>query len=469
MAAGGLPSAIITVVHNLPISAATPVVRHRSARPHPETDTVTPPAAQPSEQSQQSQHTGRPTPNDATDVHQPFDAEFFHDPHPVYARLRNLGPVLKVALPDGSRAWLVTREEHVRAAFTDPRLSVNKARSRNGYQGFSLPPALDANLLNIDPDDHLRLRRLVSKGFTARHVERLRGRVVAAAAHYADRLADRLAEHGAADLVAEFANPLPLVVIGHLLDVPETDGKAFSGWVDAMFAPSYPGHTAEAIGHIHRYLLGLIGARRATPGDDLLSSLIAARDADDRLSEDELVSLAFLLLMAGTENVQHLISGGLLALLRHPEQLAALRRRPELMPNAVEELLRYAHPNQMAVRRFPTEAVEIAGTRILPGDTVLLSLASAHRDPARYPEPDRFDIHRADPSPLALGYGPHYCLGAALARMEISTALSTLLDRFPDLQLAVPDAELEWRQSFRSHALRRMPVAASVSTSASVG
>ncbi|MHB6912366.1 cytochrome P450 family protein [Streptomyces sp. DB-54] len=407
---------------------------------------------------------GRSTRDDATAVHRPFDAEFFRDPHPVYARLRSLGPVLKVALPDGTRAWLVTREEHVRAAFSDPRLSVNKARSRNGYQGFSLPPALDANLLNIDPDDHLRLRRLVSKGFTPRHVERLRGRVVAAAAHYADRLADRLAEHGEADLVAEFANPLPLVVIGYLLDVPEPDSRAFSGWVDAMFAPAHPGHTAEAIEHIHRYLLGLIGVRRAAPGEDLLSSLIAARDAGDRLSEDELVSLAFLLLMAGTENVQHLISGGLLALLRHPEQLTALRRRPERMPDAVEELLRHAHANQMAVRRFPTEAVEIAGTRIPPGDTVLLALASAHRDPARYPEPDRFDIDRADTSHLALGYGLHYCLGASLARMEIGTALSTLLERFPGIRLGVSETELEWRQSFRSHALRRLPV--SVPTSA---
>ncbi|WP_067356079.1 cytochrome P450 [Streptomyces noursei] len=203
--------------------------------------------------------------------------------------------------------------------------------------------------------------------------------------------------------------------------------------------------------------MGLIDARRAAPGDDLLSSLIAARD-DDRLSEDELVSLAFLLLMAGTENVQHLIGGGLLTLLRHPEQLAALRRRPELMPEAVEELLRCAHPNQMAIRRFPTEAVEIAGTRIPAGDTVLLSLASAHRDPARYPKPDRFDIHRPDKAQLALGHGPHYCLGAWLARMEIGIASGTLIERFPELQLAVPYGQLEWRESFRSHALRRLPV-----------
>ncbi|MGX1971110.1 cytochrome P450 family protein [Streptomyces kronopolitis] len=390
-----------------------------------------------------------------TALSRPFDQEFFQDPYPTYARLRDAGPVHRIALPDGSPVWLVTRERDVRAGLTDTRLSVNKAHSTNGYRGFSLPPALDANLLNIDPDDHLRLRRLVSKGFTPRHVEQLRTRVATVAA----QLADRLAEAGEADLVTTFANPLPLAVIGDLLAVPEADSRTFSGWVAAMFAPEHPGHTAEAIGHIHRYLVGLIADRRARPADDLLSSLIATRDEGTRLSEDELVSLAFLILMAGSENTQHLISGGLLALLRHPDQLATLRARPELMPEAVEELFRFAHPNQMAIRRFPTEPVDIGGVRIPTGDTVLLGLAAAHRDPARYPEPDRFDLHRADKAHLALGHGVHYCLGAALARLEIRTALSTLLDRFPRLRLAVPDEQLEWRASFRSHALKRLPVA----------
>lgn len=390
-----------------------------------------------------------------TALSRPFDQEFFQDPYPTYAGLRDAGPVHQIALPDGSPVWLVTRERDVRAGLTDTRLSVNKAHSTNGYRGFSLPPALDANLLNIDPDDHLRLRRLVSKGFTPRHVEQLRTRVAAVAA----QLADRLAEAGEADLVTTFANPLPLAVIGDLLAVPEADSRTFSGWVAAMFGPEYPGHTAEAIGHIHRYLVDLIADRRARPADDLLSSLIATRDEGTRLSEDELVSLAFLILMAGSENTQHLISGGLLALLRHPDQLATLRARPELMPEAVEELFRFAHPNQMAIRRFPTEPVDIGGVRIPVGDTVLLGLAAAHRDPARYPEPDSFDLHRTDKAHLALGHGVHYCLGAALARLEIRTALSALLDRFPRLRLAVPDEQLEWRASFRSHALKRLPVA----------
>lgn len=394
----------------------------------------------------------------AQNLPQPFDAAFLADPYRGYARLREAAPVHRIALPDGSPVWLVLREADVRAWITDPRLSVNKARSGVGYKGFSLPPALDANLLNIDPEDHLRLRRLVSKGFTPRRVEDLGGLVQAAADRLADGLAADVAAHGSADLVTAFSNPLPLVVIGNLLGVPEADRQPFSEWVGTMLMPEHPGQIVEAVGRVHRFLQELVAARRAAPGDDLLSALIAARDEGDRLSEDELVSLAFLILMAGSENAQHLISGGLLTLLQHPEQLAAVRAEPELLPGAVEELLRYANPNQLAIRRFPVEPVEIGGVAVPPGDTVMLCLASAHRDPDRYPEPDRFDIRRADKAHLALGQGIHYCLGAPLARMEIRIALETLLDRFPDLGLSVPAGELQWRTSFRSRALRALPV-----------
>ncbi|UNO43508.1 cytochrome P450 [Streptomyces sp. MST-110588] len=403
----------------------------------------------------------------STGLPQPFGKAHFIDPYPTYARLRAAAPVHRIALPDGSPVWLVTREADVRAGLTDPRLSVNKAHSGTGYRGFALPPALDANLLNIDPADHLRLRRLVSQGFTPRRVEGLRRRVQEAADRLADGLAATFTAGHHADIVTDFANPLPLVVIGDLFDVPEPDRKPFSAWVSTMFAPEHPGQVPEAIDRIHRFLLALIAARRAEPGDDLLSALIAARDEGDRLSEDELLSLAFLILMAGSENAQHLISGGLLTLLRHPGQLAELRADPALLPGAVEELLRYAHPNQMAIRRFPTEPVEIGGVRIPPGETVLLCLASAHRDPDRYPDPDRFDIHRRDKAHLALGQGLHYCLGAPLARMEIAIALETLMHRFPDLELAVPASTLRWRASFRSHALRELPVTGQPRTGAS--
>ncbi|MCX5377824.1 cytochrome P450 [Streptomyces sp. NBC_00091] len=392
---------------------------------------------------------------------QPFGAGFAGDPYGVYARLRAEGAVHRVALPDGAAVWLVTREADVREGLADSRLSVDKKHSGSGFKGFSLPPALDANLLNMDAEDHLRLRRLVAQGFTPRHVEGMRASVQAAVDGFADRLVARVEGEGVADVVAEFARPLPLKVIGDLFAVPEGDRERFSRWVAGMLTPASREELAGAVQEMHRFFVGLVAARRAAPGGDVLSGLIAARDAEDRLNEDELVSLAFLILMAGSENVQHLLGNGLFALLTHPGQLAALRERPELLPEAVEELLRYAHANHTAIRRFPTEPVEIGGVRIPAGDTVLLSLASAHRDPARYPEPDRFDIGRADKGHLALGHGLHYCLGAPLARMQVTLGLGALLRRMPGMRLGVTAEALEWSTTFRFHALRALPVTGS--------
>ncbi|MFF1556429.1 cytochrome P450 [Streptomyces sp. NPDC058279] len=395
---------------------------------------------------------------DGAPLPRPFDEAFASDPHAVYRRLREKGSVHRVALPDGSPVWLVTHEADVREGLADPRLSVDKRHSTTGYTGFSLPSALDRNLLNIDPDDHRRLRRLVSHGFTPRRVEQLRGSVQDIVDGLLSDVARAMDARGEADAVAAFATPLPLRVIGSLLGVPHVDQDRFSGWVTAMLAPRGHAELVDAIGRIHRFLVDLVADRRAAPGDDMLSDLIAARDEGDRLTEDELVSLAFLILLAGSENVQHVIANGLLTLLTHPGQLAELRERPALFPAAVEELLRHAQPIQTTIRRFATEPVEFGGVVIPAGDTVLLCLASAHRDPARYPEPDRFDIHRADTAHLALGQGMHYCLGAPLARLQITLALRTVLDRFPGLRTARPADELPWTTTFRFHALRELPL-----------
>ncbi|MEU2451213.1 cytochrome P450 [Streptomyces sp. NPDC012765] len=398
--------------------------------------------------------------SEVTPLPQPFGQDFEIDPHAVYARLREEGSVHRVALPDGSPVWLVTREADVRSGLADSRLSVNKRHSGAGFKGFSLPPALDENLLNIDAEDHLRLRRLVSQGFTPRHVEGLRDSLQSAIDALLDRVVEQIDRDGRADVVAEFAKPLPLQVIGDLFVVPQAEQERFSGWVATMLAPSGHESLRDAIGQIHRYLVDLVARRRSDPGDDILSGLIAARDAEDRLTENELVSLAFLTLMAGSENVQHMISNGLFTLLTHPDQLAALRSRPELLPQAVEELFRYAHPNQTAIRRFATEEMEIGGVGIPAGDTVLFLLASAHRDPARYAAAEEFDITRPDPGHLALGHGLHYCLGAPLARMQITLALAALLRRLPGLRLAAPAEQLAWTTTFRFHALRELPVMA---------
>ncbi|AHH99823.1 cytochrome P450 [Kutzneria viridogrisea] len=382
-----------------------------------------------------------------------FDSQYFTDPHPVHARLREAGPAHLVTTPDGKPAWIVTGEADVRRLLADPRLSVNKRHGNQGYAGFSLPPALDANLLNIDAEDHSRLRRLVAKVFTARRVEDMRARVQ----QIADELVDRL-DGPEVDLAVAYADPLPLTVVGDLLGVPEADRRPFSAWTTAMLSPAYPAQVAESVVNIHRFLVDLVAARRAEPGTDLLSALITARDEDDRLSEDELVSLAFLLLFAGAENSAHLISTGVLELLRRPALLAELRAGQVELPAVVEELLRLEHANQFAIRRFPLEDLRIGEVTIPAGDTVLLDLASANRDPNRFERPEELDPARADKAHLAFGHGPHFCLGAALARMEGQIGIGTLLRRLPDLALAVPVAELRWRPSFRSHSLAALPV-----------
>ncbi|WP_329144286.1 cytochrome P450 [Streptomyces sp. NBC_01456] len=386
------------------------------------------------------------------------------DPYAAYAALRESGPVHRITGADGSPAWLVTRYEDVRSALADPRLSLDKRHAGpGGYRGFALPPALDANLLNMDPPDHTRVRRLVVKAFTPGRVETLRAPV----RRVADELLDAMAERGRADLIADYAGPLPITVICDLLGIPQRDRRDFLAWSDALITPdpSRPEGMKHAIGAMLEFYTGLIAAKRAEPGDDLLSDLIAVRDdapgddGSDRLTEDELTSLAFLILFAGYENTVHLIGNAVLGLLDHPELLRQLQHNPAELPTAVEEFLRFDSPGPLAIRRFPLQDLEIGGVRIPAGDSVLLSIASANRDAARFPAPDALDRGRDLSGHLAMGHGIHYCLGAPLARMEAVTALEALLDRFPGLRLDVPRAELRHRRSLRSRGLISLPIA----------
>ncbi|MEV5150127.1 cytochrome P450 [Streptomyces sp. NPDC052727] len=379
------------------------------------------------------------------------------DPYAVYGRLREEGPVHRITGTDGLPAWLVTRYDDVRQALADPRLSLDKRNATpGGYRGMALPPALDANLLNMDPPDHTRIRRMVSQAFTPRHVEGLRVPIERAA----DRLLDSLSGQDEADLIPSYAAPLPIIVICDLLGVPQDHRPDFRAWTDALVAPdpTRPDRAREAVASLLSFFTRLIADKRAHPADDLLSALIAVRDQEDRLSEDELMSLAFLILVAGYENTVHLIGNAVAALLSHPDQLAALRADPAALDRAVEELARYDGPVPLAIRRFPTEDIVIGGVTVPAGETVLLSLAAAHRDPRRFTDPDRLDIGRDAAGHLALGHGIHYCLGAPLARMETGIALTALFDRFPGLALAVPPQELRRRPSMRSRGLIALPV-----------
>ncbi|KUN03917.1 cytochrome [Streptomyces yokosukanensis] len=377
-------------------------------------------------------------------------------PYDVYRRLRDTAPVHRITGPDGTPAWLVTRYEDARAALADPRLSLDKRHATAGsYKGFSLPPALDANLLNMDAPDHTRIRRLVSRAFTPRRVRQLHEPI----RRTADQLLDALGPHGTTDLIASYAAPLPITVICDLLGVPESHRLDFRIWTDTLVAPdpARPEAARGAVVAMLGFFTRLLAAKRAEPADDLLSDLIAVRDEDgDRLGEDELMSLAFLILFAGYENTVQLIGNAALALLRHPDQLAVLREDPTRLPAAVEELVRYEGPALLAIRRFPVEDVTIAGVTVPAGETVLVSLSAANRDPARFPDPDRLDLSRDAAGHLALGHGVHFCLGAPLARAETEIALTALLERFPEL--ALDDGELEWRPSLRGRGLLALPV-----------
>ncbi|MEU0941829.1 cytochrome P450 [Streptomyces canus] len=385
----------------------------------------------------------------------PADGLLDH-PYDVYRRLRDTAPVHRIAGPDGTPAWIVTRYDDVRAALADPRLSLDKRHATAGtYKGFSLPPALDANLLNMDPPDHTRIRRLVGRAFTPRRIERLRGPI----RNTADRLLDALGDHGTTDLIASYAAPLPITVICDLLGIPDEHRLDFRVWTDTLVAPdpaAGPGAAKEAVVAMLGYFTRLLADKRRDPADDLLSDLIAVRDEGDRLSEDELMSLAFLILFAGYENTVQLIGNAALALCRHPEQLTAVRKDPSLLSAGVEEFLRYEGPALLAIRRFPVEDVTIGGVTIPAGETVWVSLSAANRDPARFPDPDRLALDRDASGHLSLGHGIHYCLGAPLARAETEIALAALLERFPDLALADPTPR--WRTSLRARGLLALRV-----------
>ncbi len=376
-----------------------------------------------------------------------FDARFQANPWGSYAELREEGPVHRIALPGGDLVWLVTRYADVRAAFADPRLSASKQHAGAGYRGMALPPALDANLLNMDDPDHTRLRRLVSRAFTARRVEELRGRVQ----EVVDERIDAIGPRGSADLVADFAAPIPFTVISELLGIPVEDRAPFRALTSEMLSPTSPDAVTGAVGGMLAGLLAVIARKRAEPGDDLLSAMIAARDDGDQLTEDELFSLAFLIILAGYETSVDLIGNGVLALLRDPSS----RPDPTMLPGFIEEVLRTDGPAIMAARRFPVTDIEIGGVLVPAGEPVLLSLASAGRDPARFAAPDQLDPAREDNGHLSFGHGAHYCLGAPLARIEGQIAIGTLLRRLPDLALA---GELRWRPSFRTRGLVALPV-----------
>ncbi|CAM5255510.1 cytochrome P450 family protein [Streptomyces narbonensis] len=382
-----------------------------------------------------------------------YGADFTADPYPYYAKLRTSGPVHEVRMPDGYQFWLVVGHEEGRAALADPRLA--KSPSVVGVR----PPEEDVigvHLLAADAPDHTRLRRLVTGVFTGRRVEALRPRIE----RLTGELADAMEPAGRADLVDAYAFPLPITVICELLGVPAEDRDTFRDWSNELVTPAGEDGYLGALQGFGGYLDGLIEDKRAAgPADDLLSGLIAARAEDgDRLSGPELRAMAYLLLIAGHETTVNLISNTVRNLLTHPEQLAALRADPDLLDGAIEESLRYDGPVETSTFRFTREPVTLGGTEIPAGASVLVAIGALDRDPARFPDPDRFDIRRDTRGHLAFGHGMHYCLGAPLARLEGRIALRTLLDRFPRLELDPEGDPWEWVPGLLIRGVRHLPV-----------
>jgi cytochrome P450 len=392
-----------------------------------------------------------------------LDIDFLQDPHQLFEQMRAGQSAREVILPRGIKVWLVTRYDDVRTVLTDPTISKNLLKAlpllerhtlSDDPQDYEAELALAGHMLNTDPPDHTRLRSLVNKAFTSRRVERVRWRVKQAA----DELLDAIAGHEEVDLLSAYAFPLPTIVICELLGVPDRDKDEFRNLSITMTSAAQTEEMADAAVRMTAYLNKLVESKRDHPADDLLSALVNPGSEEDRLTAEELQSMAFLLLVAGHETTVNLISNGVSMLLRNPEQLAALRADRSLLPGAVEEFLRYEGPLNIATYRYTTQPLQLSDALIPAGEFVMVSLASANRDRARFADADGLDITRNAGGHLAFGYGIHYCVGAPLARMEGEIAIGKLLDRFPKLALACEPGELRWRPSTLMRGMETLPV-----------
>jgi pimeloyl-[acyl-carrier protein] synthase len=388
----------------------------------------------------------------------PMDPEFIADPYPTYHRLQAEDPVHLSPLG----FWVLTRYEDVVWALRDPRLVKEPLAAFVAARfGVAVPPGVGLSMLDRDPPDHTRLRSLVSKAFTPRVVEGLRPRIQ----QIVNGLLDGVAGAGRMDLIEQFAYPLPVIVICEMLGVPVADHERFKGWsldiargLDAILLPPESEVAKRSLlsrRALAEYFRGLIAERRRAPRGDLLSELIAAEEAGDRLSEDELLATCMLLLIAGHETTVNLLGNGTLNLLRHPDQLRRLRAQPGLIGTAVEELLRFDGPVQRTAR-IPSADVTVGGRTIGKGELVMPFIGAADRDPDQFPDPDRLDLGRSDNRHIAFGWGIHFCLGAPLARIEGQIAIDTLVRRLPRLTPATDRPQ--YRQSLTLRGLEALPV-----------
>ncbi|MFS8102806.1 cytochrome P450 [Lentzea alba] len=390
-------------------------------------------------------------------------ADYVQNPHEVHDMLRAEGPVQEVHMPRGLKVWLVTRYDEAKIALTDPRISKNviegghlfdvHAPANAGRRDFN--QALSVHMLNMDAPGHTRLRKLVNKAFTARRIELMRPRINEIAAE----LIAKLNDGDEVDLLEAFAFPLPITVICELLGIPIDNRDEFREWSNTLLSFGSNEDIVRASGAMAAFLHAHVEKVAAEePDDTFFSALVHADDSGDRLNTQELVSMAFLLLVAGHETTVNLIGNAVLSLLRNPDQLEILKDRPELIPASGEEFLRLEGPVNIATFRYTKEPIELGGVTIPENEIIMVSLVAANRDPERYENADQLDVTRSAQGHVAFGHGIHFCLGAPLARLEFDVALTQLLARFPKLQLAAEPETLVWRDSTLIRGLHTLPV-----------
>lgn len=390
-------------------------------------------------------------------IQMPFDERFYADPYTTYAAMNGAGRVHQVCMDDRPPEWVITRYEDVRELLRDQRLARNWRHARPDYPREQIPEILHAgNWLTEDPPEHTRLRRFIKYRFTPKRAELRRPRIQ----QLVDELLDALTghNHGMVDLMDAFASPLSITVMGELLGVPPDAQADFRTWTDETIAGS-PEVSRQGAQSLLSFFVELIEAKRAQPGDDLISYWIGVRDEDGQpLSEQELVGMPFFLFLAGQDTTVGAIGNGALALITHPDKRKELIADPDRYPAAVEELMRWDGSALRGWRRWAAEDITIDGTTIPAGDCVNLSIAAAQRDPRRFPNPDEINFDRPDRQHLGFGRGPHACPGSELARIEMWVALQSLFERFPETELAVPYENLRWRESTFLRMLTALPV-----------
>ncbi|WP_326767595.1 cytochrome P450 [Streptomyces sp. NBC_01591] len=394
-----------------------------------------------------------------------WDPEFFQNPYPTYAWLRENDPVRGITWPGPpGHAWLVTRYQDVHAGQADSRLR-HDLTAFMAELGIPEPPAiggdvarlLGRNLTLLDAPDHPRLRSVLARFFTKKRIEGMRPRIETLADGLLDQLAERAGD-GPVDLVRDFAWKLPLAVVCELLGVPAEDHELFGYGTDASRDQGATGdYAAGAVVAVER-LRALIGEKRANPADDAFTSFVRALDAGEFLDEDEVIAQAMLFVVAGHETTVDLLGNGVHALLSNPDQLKQLTADPSLLPNAVEEVLRYYPPTDIVTPQYTAEPIRFGDVEVDRHQIVILSRASANRDPERYPDPERFDITRNTAGHLAFGHGAHYCVGGMVARIEGQTVFGRIFDRFPELRHATAPEEVRWKSNPVARGLVSLPV-----------